>query len=191
MSNELGQWIEKERKKRGWSQRRLAQEAGISQAPISRIINKIPRDKTEQICGEKVAQALARAFGANPIYVFRLARILKTPSRSRNFSTWLVGELLLRKMSQEELGNKSGLPSEVVADLTRGVPPTFEIAEKLAFALDLDPLYTQQLAGLIPPGEEALSDEEIELLSNYRDLSPAGRRVVQDIVRSMKEHLDR
>jgi transcriptional regulator with XRE-family HTH domain len=140
---------------------------------------------------EKVAQALARAFGANPIYVFRLARILKTPSRSRNFSTWLVGELLLRKMSQEELGQKAGLPSEVVADLTRGVPPTFEIAEKLAYALDLDALYTQQLAGLIPPGEEALSDEEIELLSNYRDLSPAGRRVVQDIVRSMKEHLDR
>ena len=39
-SNELGQWIERERQKRGWSQRRLAQEAGISQAPISRIINK-------------------------------------------------------------------------------------------------------------------------------------------------------
>ena len=190
MSNELGQWIEKERNKRGWSQRRLAHEAGISQAPISRIINKVPRDKNEQNCGEKVAQALARALGANPIYVFRLARILKTPSRSRNFSTWLVGELLLRKMSQEELSEKSGLDPEVVADLTRGVPPTFEIAEKLANALDLDPLYIQQLAGLIPPGEEALSDEEIELVGIYRDLSPAGRRIVQDLVRSMKENME-
>ncbi|MCG3209373.1 MAG: hypothetical protein FOGNACKC_02997 [Anaerolineae bacterium] len=189
MSNELGQWIERERKKRGWSQRRLAQEADISQAPISRIINKVPDDPNEQICGEKVAQALARAFGANPIYVFRLARILKPPPRSRNFSTWLVGELLLRKISQEKLGEMAGLDSEVVADLTRGVPPTFEVANKLAAALELDELYVQQLAGLVPPGEQALSAEEIELLSNYRELNRGGRKVVQELVKSMVSNL--
>ena len=185
MSNELGQWIEKERKKRGWSQRRLAQEANISQAPISRIINKVPKDDREQICGEKVAQALARAFGANPVYVFRLARILKPPARSRNFSTWLVGELLLRGISQEQLSEQAELPLETVSDLTRGVAPSFEVAEKLANALELDPLYTQQLAGLIPPGEKALSGEEIELLNDYRDLNNAGRRVAKDVIASL------
>lgn len=190
MSNELGQWIERERKKRGWSQRRLAQEAGISQAPISRIINKVPEEPNEQICGEKVAQALARAFGANPIYVFRLARILKPPARSRNFSTWLVGELLLRGISQEDLCEQADLSPEIVADLTRGVPPTFDVADKLADALQLDPLYVQQLAGLIPPGEQALSAPEIDLLSNYRELNKGGRQVVQDLVKSLVENIE-
>lgn len=188
MSNELGQWIEKERKKRGWSQRRLAQEAGISQAPISRIINKVPIDDREQICGEKVAQALARAFGANPVYVFRLARILKPPVRSRNFSTWLVGELLLRGITQEQLSEQADISPEIVADLTRGVSPSFEVAEKLAAAMELDSLYIQQLAGLIPPGEKALSSEEIDLLNDYRDLNNAGRRVAKDVVKSLLQH---
>ncbi len=190
MSNELGQWIERERKKRGWSQRRLAQEADISQAPISRIINKVTQDNTEQICGEKVAQALARAFGANPIYVFRLARILRPPSRSRNFSTWLVGELLLRHITQEELSQKAELDLEVVAELTKGVPPTFDIADKLASALELDQLYVQQLAGLVPPGEQALSGEEIELLSNYRELNKSGRKIMQDMVKSLLDNIE-
>ncbi len=189
MSNELGQWIERERRKRGWSQRRLAVEANISQAPISRIINKVPKNEKEQICGEKVAQALANAFGANPIYVFRLAHILKAPARSRNFSTWLVGELLLRKMTQEELSEKAGLNNEVVADLTRGIPPTFEIADKLADALELETLYVQQLAGLIPPGEEALSNLEIDLLNDYRDLNKGARQVVYDLILSLKENV--
>jgi len=189
-SNELGRWIEREQRKRGWSQRRVAQEAGISQAPISRIINKAPKDNKEQICGEKVAQALARAFGANPIYVFRLARILKPPVRSRNFSTWLVGELLLRQMSQEELSEKAGLEQEVVADLTRGFPPTFEVAEKIANALGFDPLHIQQLAGLIPAGEQthALNDEEIKLLNEYRTLDEARQRVY-DLVQSLKKSM--
>lgn len=190
MSNELGQWIEKEREKRGWSQRRLAQEADISQAPISRIINKVPRDKNEQICGQKVAQALARAFGANPIYVFRLARIIKPPPRSRNFSTWLVGELLLRQMTQEELAERSELDLKIIADLTKGTAPTFEIADKLATALELEPLYVQQLAGLLPPGEEALNDEELNLVNSYRNLKEAGRRVVRDLVLSLQKNLE-
>lgn len=190
MSNELGKWIEKERQKRGWSQRRLAQEANISQAPISRIINKIPIDNTEQICGQKVAQALARAFGANPIYVFRLARIIKPPPRSRNFSTWLVGELLLRQMTQDDLSTRSGLTIEVISDLTQGIPPTFEIAEKLATALELEPLYIQQLAGLLPPGEEALNDEELNLVNSYRGLKESGRRVIRDLVNSLQTNLE-
>jgi len=192
MGNELGRWIERERQKRGWSQRRLAQEANISQAPISRIINKTPKDKNEQICGEKVAKALANAFGANPIYVFRLARVLKPPARSRNFSTWLIGELLLRKMSQEELGERAGLDVQVVADLTRGVPPTFEVSEKLAAALDLEPTYIQQVAGLLPPGEQTqvFSDEEVELINDLRTLGEAGQRIAQDLIKSLKKNFD-
>lgn len=189
MSNELGEWIEKERKKRGWSQRRLAQEANISQAPISRIINKVPQNEKEQICGEKVAQSLAKAFGVNPIYVFRLARILTPPPRSRNFSTWLVGELLLKGISQEELAEKSGLDNEIIADLTKGVAPTFDIADSLAETLELEPLYIQQLAGLLPPGEHALSADEIDLVHSYRDLDLTARQIVQDIVESLKKNL--
>jgi len=37
--NELGRWLEREMAERSWSQRHLAQEADISQAQISRIIN--------------------------------------------------------------------------------------------------------------------------------------------------------
>ena len=189
MSNELGEWIEKERKKRGWSQRRLAHEANISQAPISRIINKVPKDNKEQICGEKVAQSLAKAFGVNPIYVFRLARILTPPPRSRNFSTWLVGELLLKGMSQEELAQQTGIDLETISDLTKGIPPTFDIAEKLAETLELEPLYVQQLAGLVPPGEHALNADEITLIHSYRDLDHTARRVVQDVVESLRKNL--
>ena len=189
MSNELGEWIEKERKKRGWSQRRLAQEANISQAPISRIINKVPKNNTEQICGEKVAQSLAKAFGVNPIYVFRLARILTAPPRSRNFFSWLVGELLLKGMSQEELAEQSGLDKETISELTKGAAPTFDIAEQLAATLEFEPLYIQQLAGLLPPGEHALNADEITLVHSYRDLDLTGRRIVQDIVESLKKNL--
>lgn len=190
MSNELGRWIERERKKRGWSQRKLAQEAGISQAPISRIINKTPRNKDEQICGEKVAKALAEAFGANPIYAFRLARVLKPPPRSRNFSTWLVGELLLRGMSQEELSERAGIAPEEIADITRGMPPTFEMSEKLATALDLEPAHVQQLAGLLPPGEQTqvFKDEEIELINDFRTLGKGGQQVILDMVQSLKDN---
>ena len=192
MSNELGRWIEREREKRGWSQRRLAYEAGISQAPISRIINKVPKDD-EQICGEKVAKALALAFGANPIYVFRLARILKPPARSRNFSTWLVGELLLRKMSQEELSEMAGLDAKVVTDLTRGIPPTFETTEKLAAALELDASHIQQVAGLLPPGEQTqiFSDAEVEMINDLRELGAASQQIVRDLLASLKENLGR
>ena len=189
MSNELGRWIERERIKRGWSQRRLAQEAGISQAPISRIINKVPKDQNEQICGEKVAKALAQAMGANTVYVFRLARILKPPARSRNFSTWLVGELLLRHMTQEELSKKADLDEDLVNEITRGVPPTFEIADKLADALGFDHLYIQQLAGLLPPGEQALSPSEIDLINDYRELNIVARQVVQDLISSLHKNM--
>ncbi len=190
MSNELGHWIEKERIKRGWSQRRLAREAGISQAPISRIINKVPLDKNEQLCGEKVAQALARVFGANPIYVLRLARILKPPTRSRNFSTWLIGELLLRQLTQEELAKQSGLDIETVADLTRGIPPTLEIADQLAEALDLETEYVERLAGLLSPGEQVqdLSELEVKLISKFRELGDPGQQIIWDLIQSLGQN---
>jgi transcriptional regulator with XRE-family HTH domain len=190
MNNELGQWIERERKKRGWSQRRLAHEAGISQAPISRIINKVPSYPNEQICGEKVAQALARAFGANPIYVFRLARILKPPTRSHSFSAWLVEEMSDRGITQNDLVKTTNLDPEIVSDLTQGVPPAFEVADALADGLQLERLYVQQLAGLVPPGEHALSTEEIDLLNNYRELSKSGRKVAQDVVNSLVKNME-
>jgi transcriptional regulator with XRE-family HTH domain len=189
MNNELGIWIEKECKKRGWSQRKLAYEAGISQAPISRIINKIPTHQNEQLCGQKVAQALAKAFGVNQIYVFRLAHIFEPIPQGRNFSSWLINELFLRRMSKEDLAEQSGIDIKVINDLTNEMPPNFEVAEKLARVLDLDLLYVQQLTGLLPPCEQALTEEELELVHGYRELSKTGRQVLQDIVKSLKQNL--
>jgi RecA/RadA recombinase len=101
----------------------------------------------------------------------------------------MVGEFLLRGIYHEEFRKRADLDADLVADLTRGVPPTFDIAQKLAEAMELDELYIQQLAGLVPPGEQALSTEEIHLLHDYRELNNAGRKIVRDLVTSVKENM--
>lgn len=96
----------------------------------------------------RVSSALARALGTNQIYVFRLARILKAPRRSRNFSTWLVGELLLLGISQEELAEQSGVDLEKITELTQGVVPDLEILEKITSVLNRDVVNDPRLKSL-------------------------------------------
>ena len=180
--NELGRCLEKELKLRGWSQHRLAREAGISQAQISRIINFEPRDNLEKICGNEVASALARALGINEIYVFRLARILTAPRRTRNFSTWLVGELLLLDITQEELAERSNIEPGALAELFKGVTPNIEALKRISPVLNREVTDLMDIAGLYT--EYVMSDfevasEEINVLELYRKLSTQEREFIK------------
>ncbi len=189
MSNQLGRWVQKQLKQRSWNQTRLAEIAQISQPNISRLISKTPKHPNEAICGEKVAQGLAQAFQVNPVFVMRLAGIIKTPSRSRNFSTWLVGELLLQDISQEELCERSGIDLQTLVELSKGIPPSLEMVQQLATALDLDPLIIEERAGLLGVEDETYFNAlEIALINDYRALPPAGQVIIREIMQSFKKN---
>jgi len=174
-NNELGRWIERELNRHNWSQSELARRGGLNQGHISRIISAHPPNDTP-ICGRRAAQAIATAFDAPLSYVLRLARIIKAPRRSRNFSTWLLGELLDKGLSQAALAEQSGLELEVIAAFSRGVIPTIEQIQAIAGPLGAPVSYLAEVAGLELLDLKPTRDE-IELLEQYRRLSPPQRKL--------------
>ncbi len=189
MSNELGRWVQKELKRRGWNQIQLAELAQITQPNISRVINKTPKYPNEAICGEKVAQGLAQAFGVSPVYVMHMAGILKTSSYNRNFSAWLLGELLRKGLTREELSERSGVELEIITELSQGIPPSLGIVEKLAPVLDIDSLVLQNLAGLVGVEEPSFNQVELDLIQNYRALPSSGQTIIREIMQTLKENI--
>lgn len=185
-NNDLGRWIERELNRRNWSQSELARQSGLHQSHISRIINA-PAGDDGPVCGRRAAQAIADAFEASPAYVLRLARITKPPPRSRNFSTWLLGDLLAKGLSQAELAGQSGLPQKVIAGFTRGVLPTVEQIQALAGPLEMPASQLAEIAGLEVPNLRSTEDE-IELLEKYRELSPKQQKLLQAMLAVIKEH---
>lgn len=185
--NELGRWIERELAARGWSQTELARRSGLNQGHLSRIINYQP-DDDKPLCGRKTALALARVFDASEIHVLRLAKILSPPRRSRNFSTWLVGELLSKGLDQAELARQADLEPTVIARLTRGVPPSSGQIRALARALEVDPAKMAQIAGddagLVNPRYTA---DELALLKEYRALDPGQQQLLRAILAAIKD----
>jgi transcriptional regulator with XRE-family HTH domain len=186
--NELGRWVERELAARDWSQSELARRSGLNQGHISRIINyESAGDKA--ICGRKTALALADVFEASEIYVLRLAKILSPPRRSRNFSTWLVGELLNKGLEQDELARRAELEPKVIANLTRGVPPSSGQITALARALDIDPVRMARIAGNdVDLLNFSPTQEELKLLQMYRELSARQKKLLRDILITIKDN---
>ena len=184
--NELGRWIERELKHRGWSQSELARHSGLNQGHISRIINTQPKND-KPICGRKSALALSRIFETPDIYVLRLARIIKPPRRSRNFSTWLLGELLNKGLEQADLAKQADLDEAVIANLMRGALPTSDQIMALAEPLDIEVSQLARIAGL----DTGLLDfnptnDELTLLNEYRKLSSRQQKLLRDILATIK-----
>jgi len=124
----------------------------------------------------RAAQAIATAFDAPLSYVLRLARIIKAPRRSRNFSTWLLGELLDKGLSQAALAEQSGLEPEIIAAFSRGVIPTIEQIQVIAGPLSTPVSWLAEVAGLDILDLKPTRDE-VELLEQYRRLSPPQRKL--------------
>jgi len=189
MNNPLGRWITREREKRGWSQSKLARESGISQAHISRIVNK-SRGRDEQVCGAKTANALAQALGSSPAYVMKLAGILVSAPdrRGGNFSTWFIGELLTQFISQQELAEQSGVDLQTIRELTQGIPPSMEVLEAIGPVLNRSVDYLAEKAGLgggtdLPAKSDfQLTKDELCLIEEYRQLDRKSKTLLADIL---------
>lgn len=67
--NTFGEWLNKELTERGWSQRELGRQAGISGAIVSEVINGRPP-------GWGFCAAIARPLEKTPLEVFQLAGLL-------------------------------------------------------------------------------------------------------------------
>lgn len=90
---DFGQWIQKERANRNWSQSDLSRYSGLHRAVISKIESGTkPMPET--------LVALAQAFKISPITIFRVAGLLPPgPDDKINFEDW---QYLLEKMTPEE-----------------------------------------------------------------------------------------
>lgn len=90
---EFGQWLQKERTKRGWSQSDLSRYSGLHRAVISKIESGT-RPMPETLV------ALAQAFKISPVSIFRKAGLLPPgPDDKINFEDW---QHLLEKMTDAE-----------------------------------------------------------------------------------------
>jgi len=90
---EFGQWVQKERTKREWSQSDLSRYSGLHRAVISKIESGT-RPMPETLV------ALAQAFKISPVSIFRIAGLLPPgPDDKINFEDW---QHLLEKLTDAE-----------------------------------------------------------------------------------------
>lgn len=71
VSTTFTDWLKEEMDKRQWKPSDLAEKAGVSDAALSRILNKGDRQPGSDLC-----KKIAKAFGESPEKVFRLAGLL-------------------------------------------------------------------------------------------------------------------
>jgi transcriptional regulator with XRE-family HTH domain len=90
---EFGQWVQKERTIREWSQSDLSRYSGLHRAVISKMESGTkPMPET--------LLALAQAFKLSPISIFRIAGLLPPgPDDKINIEDW---KYMLEKMTDEE-----------------------------------------------------------------------------------------
>ena len=84
----LGQEIEKHLKRKRWSQRALAREAGIASSTISNIMRDEHRPTPETI------DAIANVLGLDPVHLMRLAGMPVPVSKKRNPSIEYIAQRL-------------------------------------------------------------------------------------------------
>jgi transcriptional regulator with XRE-family HTH domain len=78
MDENFGEWLDRERIKRGWSQSELARRGGkISPSAVQQVITGVTHP------GPRLCQAVARAFEMPLEEVFRLAEILPPRAKAR------------------------------------------------------------------------------------------------------------
>lgn len=90
---EFGQWVQKERATREWSQSDLSRYSGLHRAVISKMESGTkPMPET--------LLALAQAFKLSPISIFRIAGLLPPgPDDKINFEDW---QFMLEQMTDAE-----------------------------------------------------------------------------------------
>lgn len=89
-----------------------------------------------------------------------------------DFPDWLQKEMDKRGISQKELANLGEIsPPQVSKILNRQSPAGPEAALGIARALKLDPVTVFRMAGLLPPGTEAETDQrENGLIHMFRQM---------------------
>lgn len=87
------QWLDSEEKSRGWTDYRLANEAGINPSVLSRA-------RSGTLPKWEACVSIAQAFRVSPITVFRAAGLLPSGSDDKiSYDDW---KYLLEKMTPEE-----------------------------------------------------------------------------------------
>lgn len=95
--NDLADWVITQIEQRGWSQRELSRRAGLSQAHISNVLNRVAAP------GADFCVAIARALDVQPEYTLRLAGILPTLPADHAREDRLLHAFRLLKPAQKEM----------------------------------------------------------------------------------------
>lgn len=110
---------------------------------------------------------------------------------SQAFSDWLRRKIGEAGLSERRVSEEAGLGATTVNWLLRHpqFDPRPETCRRLAAFFRVPEDYLLRLAGHLTPGpaDRALKPEEEDLLIEYRLLSPARRRAVQEIVRGLRQ----
>lgn len=90
MTDELVDWVERERQKQGWSIRDLARRASLGHATVGHVLNRYRQP------GRRFCQGMARAFKVPTEFVYRLAGFLPPEPENDeqlNLALWLFNRL--------------------------------------------------------------------------------------------------
>ena len=100
---------------------------------------------------------------------------------AQRFRHWLTQELAQRGLSYREFGRRAGVSNALVSRTLSGdMPPSADFCIKVATTLNVSPVDTLILAGILPedvPGPAGLTDPQAqELLGLFNALEPQQRQ---------------
>ena len=115
VTDTLAVWLNEQTSHRGWTLRQVARKAGVSHTTVIKIANGVHSNpETKTVAG------LAKAFGADPVEICRLAGILP-PQRSVSDSRaeyTVSDEVRLVQLYRELPEDERGLVMELIERLT-------------------------------------------------------------------------
>lgn len=89
----FSEWVTKELEIRGWSRSEAARRGHISPSMFDKVINGYSKP------GTKFLDGIARAFGMDPILVYRKAGLIPNGNEAVSFQDW---EYLLSQLPEED-----------------------------------------------------------------------------------------
>jgi len=104
-----------------------------------------------------------------------------------DFGAWLSDQLLLRGMSQSDLARKTKISTAQVSRVcTNTSPPGIEFCKLIAEALDYEPSYVMEMAGLLVPSKDTSHIPGMtECMKTYENMSEEERQEVLSFMRYM------
>lgn len=103
-----------------------------------------------------------------------------------SFVDWIVEQLRVRKMTQKDLTDRSGLGKSVVSKLVRNMlkKPDLRTYIAIAKAFEVSPITVFRIAEILPPDLEFPELEDFKTL--LASLSPQQRALALELVKTVQ-----